>query len=265
MHVLASGLWIPPLSSALACEASAQQPQVPCQLPCALEWGEELLLLCFASVFFSASLHQCFFTPAAMSGFHFQFLPTVLEPKLIPKSYFYNSKRNFSSITCGSSEPSQRQDLYLSFSCPRHPSQSVPGTSQALKGYPTEPNQFSLPLCHVGSKGETCSFPSSQFFMQMADVWPLTHFGLHDSRIIHSLPSHLPTLLPVKSKSTSSSKAVGIKKQRHHFANKDPSSQSYGFSSSHVRMWGLNHKEAWTPKNWCFQTVGQYGDQTTQP
>ena len=161
---------------------------------------------------------------------------TVLEPKLIPKSYFYNSKRNFSSITCGSSEPSQRQDLYLSFSCPRHPSQSVPGTSQALKGYPTEPNQFSLPLGHVGSKGETCSFPSSQFFMQMADVWPLTHFGLHDSRIIHSLPSHLPTLLPVKSKSTSSSKAVGIKKQRHYFANKDPSSQSYGFSSSHVRV-----------------------------
>ena len=27
-----------------------------------------------------------------------------------------------------------------------------------------------------------------------------------------------------------------IKKQRHYFANKDPSSQSYGFSSSHVWM-----------------------------
>ena len=181
-----------------------------------------------------------------------------------PSPNFYNSKRNFSSITCGSSEPSQRQDLNLSFSCPRHPSQSVPGTSQALKGYQTEPNQFSFPLCHVGSKGETCSFPSSQFFMQMADIWPLTHFGPHDSSISHSLPSHLPTLLPVKSRSTNSSKTVGIKKQRHHFANKDPSSQSYVFSSSHVRMWGLNHKEDWTPKNWCFQTVGQHGDQITQ-
>ena len=46
-----------------------------------------------------------------------------------------------------------------------------------------------------------------------------------------------------------------IKKQRHHFANKGPSSQSYGFSSSHVQMWELNHKEGWTPKNWCFRLV----------
>ena len=34
-----------------------------------------------------------------------------------------------------------------------------------------------------------------------------------------------------------------IKKQRHFFANKGPSSQGYGFSRSHVRMWELNHKE----------------------
>ena len=46
------------------------------------------------------------------------------------------------------------------------------------------------------------------------------------------------------------------KKQRHHFANKGPSSQSYGFSSSHVWMWELDHKEGWAPKNWCFWTVG---------
>ena len=32
-------------------------------------------------------------------------------------------------------------------------------------------------------------------------------------------------------------------------------SQSYGFSSSHVRMWELDHKEGWVLKNWCFQTV----------
>ena len=32
------------------------------------------------------------------------------------------------------------------------------------------------------------------------------------------------------------------KKQRHYFANKGPSSQSYCFSSSHVWMWELNHK-----------------------
>ena len=45
------------------------------------------------------------------------------------------------------------------------------------------------------------------------------------------------------------------KKQRHFFANKGPSSQGYGFSSSHVWMWELNHKEGWVPKNWCFWTV----------
>ena len=46
-----------------------------------------------------------------------------------------------------------------------------------------------------------------------------------------------------------------IKKQRYNFANKGPYSQSYGFSSSHVWMWELDHKESWVPKNWCFWTV----------
>ena len=46
-----------------------------------------------------------------------------------------------------------------------------------------------------------------------------------------------------------------IKKQRHYFSSKGPSSQSYGFSSSHVWMWELNHKEGWVSKNWCFWTV----------
>ena len=46
-----------------------------------------------------------------------------------------------------------------------------------------------------------------------------------------------------------------IRKQRHYFANKGPSSQSYGFSSGHVWMWELDHKESWVPKNWCFGIV----------
>ena len=45
-----------------------------------------------------------------------------------------------------------------------------------------------------------------------------------------------------------------IKNQRT-FANKCPSSQSYGFSSSHVWMWELDYKESWALKNWCFWTV----------
>ena len=46
-----------------------------------------------------------------------------------------------------------------------------------------------------------------------------------------------------------------IKKQRRYFADKSPSSQSCGFSSSHVWMWELDYKESWVPKNWCFWTV----------
>ena len=46
-----------------------------------------------------------------------------------------------------------------------------------------------------------------------------------------------------------------IKKQRHYFANKSLSSQSYSFSSSHLWMWELDYKESWAPKNWCFWTV----------
>ena len=46
-----------------------------------------------------------------------------------------------------------------------------------------------------------------------------------------------------------------IKKQRHYFAKKVMSSQSYGFSINHVWMWELDYKENWAPKNWCFWTV----------
>ena len=46
-----------------------------------------------------------------------------------------------------------------------------------------------------------------------------------------------------------------IKKQRHYFANKSLSSQSYGFSSSHIWVWELEYKESWALKNWCFWTV----------
>ena len=66
-----------------------------------------------------------------------------------------------------------------------------------------------------------------------------------------------------------------ILKGRNYFANKDPYSQSYGSSSSHVWMWELDHKEGWEPKNWCFWTVvlgedsweslGLQGDQQVHP
>ena len=46
-----------------------------------------------------------------------------------------------------------------------------------------------------------------------------------------------------------------LKKQKHHFADKGPYSQSYSFSSSHVWMWEVDHKEGWALKNWCFPIV----------
>ena len=46
-----------------------------------------------------------------------------------------------------------------------------------------------------------------------------------------------------------------IKKQRHHFTDKRPYSQSNGFFSSHVWMWALDSKESWALNNWCFWTV----------
>ena len=46
-----------------------------------------------------------------------------------------------------------------------------------------------------------------------------------------------------------------MKKLRHYFANKGPSSQGYGFSSGHVWMWELDCEESWAPENWCFWTV----------
>ena len=46
-----------------------------------------------------------------------------------------------------------------------------------------------------------------------------------------------------------------LKKKRYHFANKGPCSQSYGFSSSHVQIWELEHKKGWALKNWWFWTV----------
>ena len=46
-----------------------------------------------------------------------------------------------------------------------------------------------------------------------------------------------------------------LNKQRHYFAKKDLSSQSFGFSSSHIWLWELDYEESWALKNWCFWTV----------
>ena len=45
---------------------------------------------------------------------------------------------------------------------------------------------------------------------------------------------------------------ISLKDHSFDYSDKGPLSQSYGFSSSHVWMWELDHKESWEPKNWCF-------------
>jgi len=64
----------------------------------------------------------------------------------------------------------------------------------------------------------------------------------------HEIKIHLPLGRKVMTNLDSKSKTRDI-------ADKVPSSQSYGFSSSHVWMWELDYKESWVLKNWCFWTV----------
>ena len=70
-----------------------------------------------------------------------------------------------------------------------------------------------------------------------------------DGDCSHEIKRHL--LLGRKAMTTVHS----IVKSRDYFANKGLYSQCYGFSSSHLWMWDLDHKEGWVPKNWCFWTV----------
>ena len=70
-----------------------------------------------------------------------------------------------------------------------------------------------------------------------------------DGDCIHEIKIHL--LLGRKAMTNLDS----ILKYKDHFTDKGPYNQSCGFSSSHVWMWELDHKEGWVPKNWCFWIV----------
>ena len=89
----------------------------------------------------------------------------------------------------------------------------------------------------------------------MGEQWKVTDFLFLGSKITadgdcsHEIKRRL--LLGRKAMTNLDS----ILKSRHYFANKGPSSQSYGFSSSRAWMWELDYKESWALKNWCFWTV----------
>ena len=101
---------------------------------------------------------------------------------------------------------------------------------------------FSLPITSWQIDGETVETVSECIFLSSKIT--------ADGDCSHEIKRHL-----LLGKKVMTNLDKHIQKQRHYFANKDPSSQGYGFSSSHVWMWELNGEEGWVPKNWCFWTV----------
>ena len=113
-------------------------------------------------------------------------------------------------------------------------------------------------LCHPWDSSGKNTGVGCHFLLQCMKVeseslslqWP---HGLQPTRLFH------PWDFPGKSTGVGCHRLLQprqrIKKQRLYFANKGPSSQSYGFPSSYVRMWEMDYKESWVQKNWCFRTV----------
>ena len=100
------------------------------------------------------------------------------------------------------------------------------------------------------------SNPITSWQIDGENVGAVLDFIFFDSRITaDSDCSHVIKRLLAPWKNSYDNNRQCFKMQRHHFANKGPYSQSYSFSSSHVWMWQLDHKEGWSPKNWCFWTV----------
>ena len=87
----------------------------------------------------------------------------------------------------------------------------------------------------------------------MGKQWEILFGGLQNHCRWWLQPWNKKTLTPWKESYVQP--RYHIKKQRHYFANKVPSSQGYGYSSGHVWMWELDYKENWVQKNWCFWTV----------
>ena len=141
-------------------------------------------------------------------------------------------------------------------------------------GHVTNPAQWDVILNYMGNsrflvKGKvknTLSFLISPFFLPGIQGWwqaILDHVDESTTRRRrNSLAEGIwaseeeeaadqPGLLPEKNPPVLCFKPLVLRS----LANKGPSSQSYGFSSSHVWMWEVDYKESWAPKNWCFWTV----------
>ena len=89
----------------------------------------------------------------------------------------------------------------------------------------------------------------NHLFFCSLHLWNLIFSGVDCLLLLFSCPVAAPW------KESYDPSRQHIKKQRHYFVNKGPSSQGYGFSSGHVWIWELDYKQSWAPKNWCFWTV----------
>ena len=100
------------------------------------------------------------------------------------------------------------------------------------------------------------SDPITSWQMERQKVEAMIDFIFLDSKITADGDrSHeIKTCLLLERKAMTNLDSI-LKSREHHFDSKGPSSENYGFSSSHVRMWELDHKEGWTQKNWCFGIV----------
>ena len=88
----------------------------------------------------------------------------------------------------------------------------------------------------------------------MADFILLDSKITVDGEYSHEIKSHL-LHERITMKNLDSKGKRQKQRQRHHFPDKGPHNESYGFISNHVQMWELDHKEDREPKNWCFQIV----------
>ena len=89
--------------------------------------------------------------------------------------------------------------------------------------------------------------------------WQTLFFGPPKSLQMVTAAMKFKTLTPWKK--SCDQPRQHIKKQRHYFVNKGPSSRDYGFSSSHIWMWKLDHKESWVHGRidafelWCWRRL----------
>ena len=106
----------------------------------------------------------------------------------------------------------------------------------------------SSPITSWQIDGETVETMRDIFFAQ---VWGRGSKMTADGDCSHEIKG----CLLLGRKAMTNLDSILKRQQRYYFANKRLSSQSFGFSSSHVWMWELDYEESWAPKNWCFWTA----------